>query len=265
MIFILGGRGLLGSAFARVCERRGDAFSIIDRQNYKDYIGAHCDLFVNANGNSRKPLAKSDPLADFDASVRSVRAALVDFHFEKYLHLSSCDVYPDCSSPQVTSELQLLDPALQSPYGSHKFLAEQCVRHAAKEWIIFRLGGFVGPGLKKNAIFDILNGGPLWLQPESALQFLHTDDAAGIMLDLAARGIAREVLNLCGRGLIELREVMDLVGQAIPVKPGSPLVRYDVSLERISRFTQIPDTRVTVREFVQGALRSRSPEANAAG
>ncbi len=264
MIFILGGHGLVGSAFARVCERSGKQFSIIDRLNYKDHMGGRCDLFVNANGNSRKPLAKSDPLADFDASVRSVRASLVDFRHETYIHLSSCDVYPDCSAPQVTMEDQPLDPALQSPYGCHKFLAEQCVRHAANDWIIFRLGGFVGPGLKKNAIFDILNGGPLWLQPESALQFLHTEDAARIMLDLADRGISREVLNLCGDGLVRLSEVMEWVDNDIPVKPQSPLVRYEVSLNKISRLTTIPDTRATVRGFVQTELRRRTPEGNAA-
>jgi nucleoside-diphosphate-sugar epimerase len=264
MIFILGGHGLVGSAFARVCERSKKQFSIIDRQNYKDHVGLPCDLFVNANGNSRKPLAKSDPLADFDASVRSVRVSLVDFRYEKYIHLSSCDVYPDCSTPQVTMEDQSLDPALQSPYGCHKFLAEQCVRHAAKEWIVFRLGGFVGPGLKKNAVFDILNGGPLWLQPESALQFLHTDDAARIIFDLADRGISREALNLCGSGLVRLSEVMEWVGNDVPVKPGSPLVRYDVSLDKIAGLTTIPDTRAAVREFVRAELRRRTPEGNAA-
>lgn len=252
MIFLIGGRGLVGSAFARVLESQGREFAILDRATYKDYVGQSCCLLINANGNSRKPLAKQDPMADFDASVRSVRASLVDFRFERYIHLSSCDVYADCSTPEATREDQPLDPAAQSAYGFHKHLAELCVRHAAPDWLIFRFGGFVGPGLKKNAIFDILNGGPLWLDPASELQFLHTDDAARLVLEVADRGVTREAVNVCGRGVISLSEVMERTGKYVAVNPGSPRVRYEVSIEKVSRWVEVPETRTAVLDFVGG-------------
>lgn len=34
MIFVIGGRGLVGSGFVRLLEARGDEFQIIDRANY---------------------------------------------------------------------------------------------------------------------------------------------------------------------------------------------------------------------------------------
>lgn len=258
MVFLIGGRGLVGSAFARVLEASKQPFVIVDRANYAEHQGQHCSLLINANGNSRKPLATKDPMADFDASVRSVRSSLVDFHFERYLHLSSCDVYADCSSPAATSEDQLLDPAGQSPYGFHKHLAEQCVRHAAKDWLIFRLGGFVGPGLKKNAIYDILHGGPLWLDAASELQFLHTDDAARLALEIAGLGVTREVINLCGKGVVSLKEVMERTEIYVGVNPGSPRVRYDVNIEKASRWVKIPETRETVLNFVTSEARRPS-------
>ena len=251
MIFVLGGRGLLGSAFLRVCERRGLECAAITRENYADFAGKRCAVFVNANGNSSKLLSRSEPVRDFDASVRSVRASVADFQFDRYIHLSSCDVYPDCSSPRTTEESLALDPSRQSPYGFHKHLAELCVRHGARHWNIFRLGGFVGPGLKKNAIFDILHGGPLWLHPDSALQFLHTDRAAEIMLDVDA---PNEILNLCGRGVIQLSEVVAMAGQPVTVQPDSPTVRYEVSIEKISALTDVPETRTAMREFVRSQL-----------
>jgi nucleoside-diphosphate-sugar epimerase len=260
MIFLIGGRGLVGSAFARVLQAQGRPFAILDRTTYKDYIGQSCSLLINANGNSRKPLAKQDPMADFDASVRSVRASLVDFRFERYIHLSSCDVYPDCSTPETTREDQTLDPAAQSPYGFHKYLAEQCVRHAAADSLIIRFGGFVGPGLKKNAIFDILNGGPLWLDPASELQFLHTDDAARLVLELAARCRGGEVVNLCGRGVIPLAEVMERTGNYVSVNAASPRVRYEVSIEKASRWVEAPETRTTVLDFVARAGQGAATE-----
>ncbi len=255
MIFLIGGRGLVGSAFARALTAAGREFAILDRASYAQYIGQSCQLLINANGNSRKPLAVHDPMADFDASVRSVRASLVDFRFDRYLHLSSCDVYADCSSPLTTREDQPLDVTRQSPYGFHKYLAEQCVQHAAKEWLVLRLGGFVGAGLKKNAIYDILHGGPLWLDPQSELQFLDTDDAARIALDLAGQGISREVINLCGKGVISLQEAMERTEIYVGSNPGSPRVRYDVNIEKASRWAAIPQTRDTVLRFLKDESR----------
>ena len=123
MIFIIGGGGFVGSAFVRSCAKAGKEFSIINRQNYGEFVGKRCDVLINANGNSKKFLAQKDPLQDFDASVRSVRASLIDFRHDYYIYLSSCDVYPDCSSPETTSEDQKLDVSEQSPYGFHKYLA----------------------------------------------------------------------------------------------------------------------------------------------
>src|SRR5581483_3152077 len=211
MILLLGGRGFVGTAFERVCRSRHLDVVVVDRQNYRDFVGSTCDIVINANGNSRKPLASAAPMDDFDASVRTVRQTLVDFHCKSYVYLSSCDVYADCSSPATTDEAQALDVTKQSPYGFHKYLAENCVRHAAPAWLIARLGGLVGPGLWKNAVFDILNGGPLWLDPASELQFMSVDDCARIVLDLAERRTG-DVFNVCGRGVIRLADVIAAAG-----------------------------------------------------
>jgi len=260
MIFILGGNGFVGSALARYCRRRELAHEVITRENYAAFVGRSCDVLVNANGNSRKFLAAQQPLEEFDASVRSVRASLVNFPAGHYVHLSSCDVYPDCSSPEATQEEQSPDVSRQSPYGFHKYLAEQCVRHQAPRWLVLRMGGFVGPGMKKNPIFDILQGGPLWLDPASRLQFLHTDALAEIVFQLIQQQVHGQVLNACGAGLIELREVLEAAGGAVAVRPGSPTVRYDVSIRRLQAYVSVPSTRPTVLEFVARARAERAAE-----
>jgi nucleoside-diphosphate-sugar epimerase len=251
MIFILGGRGFVGSAFTRYCVRHRLAHRVIDRENYQELAGAACDVLINANGNSKKFLARDKPLEEFDASVRTVRSSLIHFRTGYYVHLSSCDVYPDCSSPQATREDAEPDITGQSPYGFHKYLAEQCVRHAAPRWLILRLGGFVGPGMKKNPIYDILHGGPLWLDPASQLQFLDTDAAAGLVFQLIDRGLDHQVVNVCGKGLIALSEVIDAVGGTVQGKPASPCVRYDVAVDKLSRWVFVPPTRDSVLAFVR--------------
>ena len=267
MIFILGGRGFVGSAFARACEHAGREYAVIDRHTYGDFVGRRCEVLINAAGNSKKFLAARDPIGDFDASVRSVRASVMDFRFDVFVHASSCDVYPDCSSPSLTSEDQPLDVAAQSPYGFYKYLAEQCVRHGARQWLIIRFGGFVGPGLKKNAIFDILNGGPLWLDPGSELQYMRTDEGAKIVLELLDREIRNDVFNVCGQGVVSLEEVIRWASREVEVRPGSPKVRYEVNTRKIANVVQIPETRTTVFEFVrcQGGMGQEAPFGRAPG
>lgn len=251
MIFILGGKGFVGSAFARHCRRSDLPHTVIDIDNYRDHVGGGCEILINANGNSKKFLAREDPVREFRESVESVRSSLVDFKAERYVHLSTGDVYPDCSSPETTREDMEIDITLQSPYGFHKYLAEQCVRHAAKRWLIIRMGGFVGPGLKKNPVYDILHGGPLWLDPESRLEYLHTDENARIVFELIDCGLEEEVVNVCGKGLVSLTEVMEAAGTTVEVKPGSPRITYDVSIEKLERILPVPESRKTVLDFVK--------------
>ena len=255
MTFVLGGTGFVGSAVCRALQKRNIPHQAINRTNYKEFLGQTCDLLVNANGNSSKILATRDPLADFDGSVRSVRQSLIDFRFKRYIFLSSCDVYPDCSSPATTSEAQKLDIDAQSPYGFHKYLAEQTVQHAAADWLIFRMGGFVGPGLKKNAIFDILQGTKLWLHPDSRLQFLHSDSLASIVLDLADSSVTKMVLNACGDGTVQLRDVMEWAKTDVAVSDGAPQVRYEIAIDNLRNLVTVPKTEQTVRSFVESYLR----------
>ncbi|WP_413173121.1 NAD-dependent epimerase/dehydratase family protein [Anabaena azotica] len=254
-VFILGGQGFVGSAYARWAVANQIDYTVITRDNYAEYVGSSCDLFINANGNSRKYLAKESPLEEFDASVRSVKKSLIDFHSNCYIHLSSCDVYPDCSQPSTTKEDNIINISQQSPYGFHKYLAEQCVIHSHSNWIIFRMGGFVGNGMKKNPIFDILQGQRLWVHPQSQLQYINTDAAASIVLELALSGkYKNEIFNICGEGLIELMEVINLVGSQVKVEPNSPKVNYEISLEKIQQVVKLPQTRETVLKFVENQV-----------
>ncbi|ABZ83432.1 nad-dependent epimerase/dehydratase domain protein, putative [Heliomicrobium modesticaldum Ice1] len=250
MIFILGGNGFVGSAFVRWCEEQQRPYVNITRDNYKDYVGQRCDVFVNANGNSKKFLAAKEPMSDFALSVESVRRSLEDFHYGVYVYLSSCDVYPDCSTSDANSEDTVIDVRQQSPYGFHKYLAEQCVRHRAEKWLILRMGGFVGPNLKKNPIYDILHGGPLWVDPESELQFLPTDEMPRIVTRILEAGRTNETFNTCGRGVVKLSDVMKRSGRHVNVVEEAARVRYEVNVSKLSRIFDIPESSASVQNYI---------------
>ena len=127
MIFVLGGKGFIGSAICRYLEGRQIPFQSITRENYSGYVGKACDVLINANGNSKKYIADKEPLIDFDLTVRSVRSSIQDFKHSKYVYLSSCDVYDDCSSGKTTQEDTYILNTNVSNYGFHKYIAEEIV------------------------------------------------------------------------------------------------------------------------------------------
>jgi len=251
MVFILGGGGFIGSAIARYCTKHSLQYTVIKRGDGGRYYNVPCDLLINANGSSSKLLAERDPLTDFSANVTSVRNSLEKYKFQKYIYISTGDVYPDTSSPQTTQEHQPLPPERQSKYGFHKTLAEAYVRHTAEQWLILRPGGFVGPGLKKNAIYDIVNGEHFWLDPASRLQYINVDDFARILFDLVSLERWNEIYNVTASGTIGMQEVIDAVGQPVTAQPGSPRVNFDLSLEKLSSLVQVPETRATVMAYLQ--------------
>lgn len=249
MIFILGGGGFVGSAFARLCEARGLDHAVVTRSNYAEHAGRRCETLINADGNSGKRLGESDPVADFELSVSSVKKSLSDFRFSKYVLASSCEVYPDVSSPRTTREDSKIDPAAQSPYGFHKRLAELCVEHACGDRLVLRLAGMVGPGLKKNPVYDILRGGPLWVSPDSRMQFMHTDDVAESAADMAGR--CSGTYNLCGSGTVRIG---DLPGaDSAEVSDGAPVIVHDASIEKASRETRIRGSKEAAEQFMRAA------------
>ena len=253
MIFIIGGGGFVGSAFARLFESNSTPYRVINKDNYHQYKGLSCDVLINANGNSKKFLANDDPLLDFDLSVVSVLKSLIDFSYKKYIFLSTGDVYPKQNSPEFTLEDQSFSPEEQSRYGLHKHLAEQLVRNYAKEWLIFRMSGFVGVGLKKNAIYDILTNSDVWISGDSELQYINTDSAAKIIFRLLLDERVNEVINLGSKGLVNISNVNKQQGSHSGYKENAPVIRYELNLSKLLSYVPsiVPDSEDEVNSYLQ--------------
>jgi nucleoside-diphosphate-sugar epimerase len=237
MIFILGGNGFVGSAYGRLLNSLGLESQIITRANYDQFVGQSCKVLINANGNSKKFLADRDPKGEFDASVRSVLHSLEDFKSESYVFLSTGDVYPEQTSPGVSLEEQVIDSARQSRYGIHKHWAETIVKTLHPRSIVMRMGGFVGPGMLKNAIFDMLNDQPVWLDADSQLQFISTDRAAQLVWRLVETESWGETVNLGARGTVRIGDIHTRLGSKSVFQPDARLVRFEISTDKLARLT----------------------------
>ena len=257
---LVGAGGFVGSAFARLLERQGVEHLPITRESYPQAVGRAGTVLVNAAANSRKYLADTDWAADFDASVRSVVRTLRDFTVDRYVLMSSVDVYSRLDDPRQNNEDAAIDPLALSTYGFHKYMAEGCVRRHAPSWLIVRLAGMVGPGLKKNPVFDVLNGTPLRIHPDSQYQFMSTDAAADVVWRLIEAGCTNRVVNVCGSGLISPREIARLAGKPLVVAPdvqaAAPRVVHintAAASALLAGSAPLPDTRATIAEFVKTA------------
>jgi nucleoside-diphosphate-sugar epimerase len=257
---VLGGKGFVGSAFVRYARKHSLDVVAITRDNYSSCVGEQFELLINANGNSKKYLASEDPTGEFDASVATVQRSLLDFRCFTYVYCSSVDVYNNVSDVTQNSETNVIDVLGLSRYGCHKFIAEEIVMNYAPHWLIFRFGGFVGPGLKKNSIYDMVHGIPLRVHIDSAYQYLSTDFAAEAVMKIVMAGLKKEIFNLCGRGVITLRQVASYLPdyRVRYIERGPPREHYEISIEKIEKLLSVMSTVESVREFLGSMKESLS-------
>ena len=251
-IYILGGAGFVGSALLRACQRAGRDAVGVTRQNYDEFVGTECGVLINANGNSKKFLAREQPELDFELTVESVQRSLFDFRPQTYVYLSSIDVYDDVSDPARNDETAEMDAGELSNYGHHKLLAETLVEGDVDEWLILRMGGFVGTGLKKNSVFDMLHNRPLWVDAASRYQFLDVDALGDILFTLLEGGHLNERYNVCGDGTMSLEEIgLGIDGWEPTYTIESPLVEhYEVSIEKLKQVCDVPRTDESVWRYL---------------
>jgi nucleoside-diphosphate-sugar epimerase len=249
MVYLIGAQGFVGSAFSRYFQEAGVDFQPITRQNYAGYISTKCDVLINANGSSKKYLAEQDPKLDFRLNVQSTIDTLIDFDCDLYVLLSSIDVYSDVSDPENNHESIPVSPEKLSNYGFNKYLAELCVKKYSRKWLIVRLGGMVGQGLKKNPVYDLFHGQPLRVHPDSKYQYLNTQDVANLVYRLVSDGHRNEIFNLCGDGVISLKEIQEMLGK--PYEDNHLRhEHYEVNIGKVKALYPVPSTASTIRTFL---------------
>jgi nucleoside-diphosphate-sugar epimerase len=118
--------------------------------NIESIAGASFDLIVCAGAPAVKWKANREPHAD-RACLGRLMSALERAKAEHFVHISTVDVYG-----RVDGVDEDCPPAGATPYGQHRFELEQFVRQRFHALIV-RLPALFGPGLKKNAIYDLMN------------------------------------------------------------------------------------------------------------
>jgi len=254
---IIGGTGFVGSTIAKAAVERGWNVTAIGRETYERVKGWQFDFVINANGNASRFRANQDPQFDFEASVLSVYRSLFDFRYDVYGLISTVDVYNEPSCEESTAEDTWIDTETLAPYGMHKRLAELLVMQHCPRWHVFRLAQMVGDGLKKGPIYDLLHRKPLWITADSRLHYMNTQNVARVVLNVMECQAASNIYNVCGRGNVEFRQVIELLAAGPSSVAPSPGERqtYRIQTNKIEQLYAMPDSWDEVSTFVDHALR----------
>ena len=223
----VGGNLLAAGGFART----------YNSQNINSLAGERFDEIVCAGISAVKWLANKEPEADW-AGIQHLLDALAQVRTERFVLISTIDVYPDPTQP-LDEDAELARLSSNEPYGRHRQAVEQWVTARFPVCSIVRLPALFGAGLKKNALYDLLNGNQIEkINPASMFQWYPTDRLSG---DLARIAKAESrVVNL----FTEPVAMRDIIVRFFPeAKVGPevlPAVRYALRTKHALLFGGTP-------------------------
>lgn len=189
---LIGYTGFVGSTLSGTSQRGyTDQYN---SSNINDIRGQHFELMVCAGVSAVKWKANAEPADDW-TQIKRLIDPLSTTTADRFVLISTVDVYP---SPINVSEND--EPSLDKghPYGRHRLLLEHFIATKFGRAHIVRLPALFGPGLKKNALFDLLTGNMIdRISPNGVFQWypvsrLATDIARIIDADLRLINIAPE-------------------------------------------------------------------------
>lgn len=120
----------------------------IDQIDYNTF-----DTVVCAGAPAQKWIANRDPEADRE-KIEGLIAHLKTIQCKTFILISTVDVF---NSPIGVDEDTRINESGLHAYGLNRRLLEKFVESHFANHLIVRLPGLVGPGLRKNIIFDFLN------------------------------------------------------------------------------------------------------------
>ena len=194
---------------------------LYNSKNIRELATATFDRVICAGVSAVKWQANRDPAADW-AAIVPLLDALSTLKAREFTLISTVDVYPN---PVLVQELDCPELDKCHAYGRHRLQIEQFVRQRFPDALIVRLPGMFGPGLKKNAIYDLLHNNQIQaIDPAARFQFY---DVRWLWADLqVARNAGLKLVNFSTQPLGMGEVAQRVFNRALPDRDG-PHGLYD--------------------------------------
>jgi hypothetical protein len=191
---LIGRTGFVGGTLLR--QRTFDrGFSSAD---IADIRGGDFGTVVCAGAPAAKWIADRDSAADL-ANIQGLADNLAAIRAERFILISTVDVFADSAGVDEDSPIE--EHGLTA-YGRNRVWLERFVAERFPGALIVRLPGLVGPGLRKNAVFDFRNGNNLpMIDARAVYQFypmvnLWSDLQTAMAADLSLLHLTAEPLSI---------------------------------------------------------------------
>jgi NAD-dependent epimerase/dehydratase family protein len=147
---LIGYTGFVGSNLVRQQE-----FSeTYNSKNIYEIRNKTFNILICAGVSAVKWLADKEPERDW-AGIKALLSQLDTVSADRFVLISTVDVYPH---PIGVTEDDEPNIDLCQPYGRHRLMFERWATKKFENVSIVRLPGLFGAGLKKNIIYDLING-----------------------------------------------------------------------------------------------------------
>lgn len=204
-------------------------------------------------------VANRDPVAD-RANLDRLWADLEQCRADECVVISTVAVY---AVPVCVDEGTFIEPNFSTPYGENRWELEQRARRHFPRSLSVRLPALYGPGLKKNAVYDLLH--------DNRLEHVHAG-ATYQYYNLARLGRDIETALAAGLRLVNLATapvtVRDVAraafGRDFTNDPGTRPACYDVRTRHAALFGGSGDYLETREQVLAGLTRFVAAERAAA-
>lgn len=216
---IIGHTGFVGGSLAQASH-----FDLrIHRANLESLRGQTLERLVCAGLPAAKWIANREPQSD-QANMQRLCDTLTTVTARQVVLISTIDVYP--RTVDVDEDHDCGSQA-NHPYGTHRLAFEHFIRARFPTALIVRLPALFGPGLKKNAIFDLMHDNCLdAINPASQFQWYPLAHLPQALAACEQRGL--RLVNLVSEPFATQDMIARFFPQAqVGAKAGS-VVHYDV-------------------------------------
>ncbi|GAB3374893.1 NAD-dependent epimerase/dehydratase family protein [Azotobacter armeniacus] len=214
--------------------------------NIRDIEGQTFDSIVCAGASAQKWIANRDPETD-RRNIQDLIAPLETVRCRRFVLISTVDVF---KTPSGIDEDSPVDESGLHPYGLHRRRLEQFVEHHFPEHLIVRLPGLVGPRLRKNVVFDLLNDNNLQsVDSRSVFQFY---PMVNLWYDIeTALAAGLELLHLTAEPLSVAEVARQGFGTPFDNPLASPPATYDMQTRHARIFGSTGRYQYSARESLQ--------------
>lgn len=212
--------------------------------------GQTFDTVVCAGAPAQKWIANRDP-ADDREKIEGLIAHLKTIQCKTFILISTVDVF---KHPVDVDEDTVVDEQGLHAYGLHRRMLETFVQSHFADHLIVRLPGLVGPGLRKNVIFDFLNDNNLTaIDSRGVFQFY---PMVNLWQDIqTARAAGLKLVHLTAQP-VSVADVSQLgFGRAFENPLDKPAAVYDMQTRHAAIFGGTGRHTYNARETLQ-AVRS---------